>query len=132
MRTKLLDPLSPLFWFTHAGNQIQLNPSSYIVLALKFEEFWDFLARELASPAEFSTQSKQFSAKYSGGRIVVTTSDDSLWTIERSTLRKVWEKAMSLHESTRFNHANYNHDNIRTSSYIVSIMKKFLEEGKME
>ena len=99
---------------------------------MKFEEFWNLLTQELAKPKQFATQSKPFSVKYSGGRIVVTTSDDSLWTIDRSTIRKIWDKALTLHESTRFNHANYNHDNIRTSSYIVSIIKNFLAEKQME
>ncbi|HJU14503.1 MAG TPA: hypothetical protein VJ792_08635 [Candidatus Nitrosotalea sp.] len=99
---------------------------------MKFDEFWELLGRELASPRQFSTQTKGFSAKYSGGRIIVTTSDDSLWTIDRSTMRQVWTKAVTLHESTRFNHAHYNHDNIRTSSYIVSIMKNFLTSTQME
>ncbi|MDE1830104.1 MAG: hypothetical protein KGI25_07260 [Thaumarchaeota archaeon] len=99
---------------------------------MKFEEFWDLLAHELGTQKQFSTQSKPFFAKYSGGRIVVTATDDSLWTIDRSTIRQIWNKALTLHESTRFNHANYNHDNIRTSSYIVSIMKNFLVEKQME
>ncbi len=99
---------------------------------MKFEEFWNALSQELATQKQFSTQSKTFYAKYSGGRVVVTTSDDSLWTIERSTFRTIWDKALSLHESIRFNHANYNHDNIRTSSYIISIMKDFLTEKQME
>lgn len=99
---------------------------------MKFEEFWNVLGQELVTSKQFATQSKPFFAKYSGGRIVVTTSDDSLWAIDRSTFRKIWDKALTLHESMRFNHANYNHDNIRTSSYIVSIMKNFLAEKQME
>ncbi|MDE1765086.1 MAG: hypothetical protein KGI27_02305 [Thaumarchaeota archaeon] len=99
---------------------------------MKFEEFWSLLARELAGPKQFATQSKPFFAKYSGGRIIVTTSDGSLWTIDRSTMRQIWTKALSLHESMRFNHASYNHDNIRTSSYILSMMKSFLAEKQME
>lgn len=101
-------------------------------MSLKFEEFWTLLTRELGTQQKFTTQSKAFLAKYSGGRIVVTTADDSLWTIDRSTVRQMWAKALTLHESTRFNHANYNHDNIRTSSYIISIMKNFLAEQQME
>ncbi len=99
---------------------------------MKFDEFWDLLTRDLAVPRQFATQSKPFSAKYSGGRIVVSTSDDSLWTIDRSTIRQVWSKAATLHESTRFNHANYSHDNIRTSSFIISIMKNLLADKQIE
>ena len=101
-------------------------------MPVRFEEFWDLLERDLATQKEFSTQSRTFLAKYSGGRIIVTTADDSLWTIDRSTMRQIWRKALTLHESTRFNHANYNHDNIRTSSYIISMMKSFLAEKQME
>ena len=109
-----------------------LNQSCCHPYPLKFDEFWTLLTTELAKPRQFATHSKPFSAKYSGGRIVVSTSDDSLWTIERSTVRQVWSKAVTLHESTRFNHVNYNHDNIRTSSFIVSIMKNFLSDKQME
>ena len=99
---------------------------------MKFDEFWNLLTQELGTSKQFATQSKPFHAKYSGGRIVVTTSDDSLWTIDRSTIRMIWDKALTLHESMRFNHANYNHDHIRTSSYIISIMKNILAEKQME
>jgi len=101
-------------------------------IVLKFEEFWNLMGQELTTSKQFATQSKSFFAKYSGGRIIVTTSDDSLWTIDRSTFRKIWDKAITLHESMRFNHVNYNHDNIRTSSYIISIMKNFLTEKQIE
>lgn len=62
----------------------------------------------------------------------MSTSDDSVWTIDRSTVRQVWSKAVTLHESARFNHASYSHDNIRTSSFILSVMKAFLSDKKME
>ena len=84
-------------------------------------------------PQKFATQTKAFEAKYSGGRIIVSTSDDTLWTIERSTMRQIWNKAISMHEKMRFIHTNYSHENIRTSSYIISLMKHFLvDENKIE
>ncbi|MGI0046832.1 MAG: hypothetical protein ACREBB_06560 [Nitrosotalea sp.] len=99
---------------------------------MKFDEFWNLLVNELATSKQFSTQTKSFYARYSGGRIIVSTSDDSLWTIDRSTMRQIWNKALSMHEQMRFIHTNYTHENIRTSSYIISLMKSFVTENKME
>lgn len=100
---------------------------------MKFDEFWGIVTTDLTTPKQFATQTKSFFAKYSGGRIIVTTSDDSLWTIDRSTARQVWTKALSMHEKMRFIHTHYTHENIRTSSYIISLMKHFVaDESKME
>jgi hypothetical protein len=99
---------------------------------VKFDEFWGVMVADLAAQKQFTTQTKTFSAKYSGGRILVTTSD-SLWSIERSTVRQIWTKALSMHEKMRFIHTNYSHENIRTSSYIISLMKYYVADGaKME
>ena len=99
---------------------------------MKFDDFWNMLVTELATPKQFATQTKPFSAKYLGGRIMVTTSD-TLWPIDRSAMRQIWIKAMSMHEKLRFIHTNYSNENIRTSSYIISLMKHFiLDESKME
>ncbi len=99
---------------------------------MKFDDFWNLMVAELATSKQFTTQSKPFSAKYSGGRIMVSTSD-TLWPIDRSQMRQIWTKAMSMHEKMRFIHPNYSHENIRTSSYIISLMKYFVaDETKME
>ncbi|MGI0094794.1 MAG: hypothetical protein ACREA8_11935 [Nitrosotalea sp.] len=99
---------------------------------MKFDEFWGVMVIDLAEPKQFATQTKPFSAKYSGGRIMVSTSD-TLWPIDRSTMRQIWTKAMSMHEKMRFIHTNYSHENIRTSSYIISLMKHYVaDEAKME
>jgi len=99
---------------------------------MKFDDFWNLLMIGLATPKQFTTQSKPFSAKYSGGRIMVSTSD-TVWPIDRSQMRQIWTKAISMHEKMRFVHTNYSHENIRTSSYIISLMKHFVvDETKME
>ncbi|MDE1770269.1 MAG: hypothetical protein KGI28_06945 [Thaumarchaeota archaeon] len=99
---------------------------------MKFDDFWNLLVKELEISKQFTTQTKPFSARYSGGRIMVSTSD-TLWPIDRATMRQIWTKAMSMHEKMRFIHTNYSHENIRTSSYIISIMKYFVvDESKME
>ena len=99
---------------------------------MKFDDFWNLMVTELATPKQFVTQTKPFSAKYSGGRIMVSTSD-TLWPIDRSAMRQIWTKALSMHEKMRFIHTNYSHENIRTSSYIISLMKHFvIDETKME
>lgn len=99
---------------------------------MKFDEFWSIMTTTLAEPKQFATQTKPFSAKYSGGRIMVTT-DDTIWPIERSTMRQIWAKALSMHEKMRFSHTSYSHENIRTSSYIISLIKHFVaDESKME
>ncbi|HZS73650.1 MAG TPA: hypothetical protein VFA69_04010, partial [Candidatus Nitrosotalea sp.] len=99
---------------------------------LKFDEFWGMVSSKLAQSQQFATQTKPFSAKYSGGRILVTTSD-AVWPIERATVRQVWAKALSMHEKMRFVHTNYSHEGIRTSSYIISLLKHFVaDESKME
>ncbi len=99
---------------------------------MKFDEFWSLMAADLAEQKQFATQTKPFSAKYSGGRIMVST-NDSLWPIDRSTMRQIWAKAISMHEKMRFIHTNYTHEKIRTSSYIISLMKHYVaDESKME
>ncbi len=99
---------------------------------MKFDDFWNLMISELTTSKQFTTQSKSFSAKYSGGRIMISTSD-TLWPIDRSQMRQIWTKAMSMHEKMRFIHPNYSHENIRASSYIISLMKYFVvDETKME
>lgn len=99
---------------------------------MKFDDFWNLLVRELATSRQFATQTKPFSARYSGGRIMVSTSD-TLWLVDKSAMRQIWTKAISMHEKMRFIHTNYSHENIRTSSYIISLMKHFVaDESKME
>ena len=105
-----------------------------IVPQLKFDEFWNLLAKELASSKKFSLpfQSKEFEAKYSGGRILVTTSADILWAIERSTMHEIWDKASAIEETRRYVGTNYNQRTIRTLSYILTIIKHFVANRKME
>jgi hypothetical protein len=99
---------------------------------MKFDDFWGILSADLATPKQFSTQTKPFSAKYTGGRIMVTAGD-LLWPIERSDMRIIWNKAVSMHEKMRFIHTNYSHEQIRTSSYIISLMKHYVvDESKIE
>lgn len=99
---------------------------------MKFDEFWNILVKELVTPIQFATQTKPFSAKYLGGRIMITTSN-TLWPIDRSAMRQIWIKAMSMHEKMRFIHTNYTHENIRTSSFIISLMRHFIaDESRME
>lgn len=99
---------------------------------MNFDYFWNLLVAELATPKQFATQTKPFSAKYSGGRIMISTSN-TLWPIDKSTMRQIWNKSMSMHEKMRFIHTNYSHENIRTSSFIISLMKHFVvDEAKME
>lgn len=99
---------------------------------MKFDDFWNLLASELATPKKFVTQTKPFSAKYLGGRIMVSTID-TVWPIDRSSMRQIWDKAKSIHEKMRFVHTTYSHENIRTSSYIISLMKHFVvDEAKIE
>jgi hypothetical protein len=101
-------------------------------MMMKFDDFWNLMVAELAMPKQFATQTKPFSAKYSGGRIMISTSD-TLWPIDRSVMRQIWNKALSMHEKMRFIHTNYSHENVRTSSYIISLMKYFIvDEIKME
>ena len=99
---------------------------------MKFDDFWNKLPIELATSKQFTTPTKPFSAKYLGGRILITT-NDTLWPIDRSSMRQIWNKAMSMHEKMRFIHTNYSHENIRTSSYIIALMKHFIvDESTME
>jgi hypothetical protein len=99
---------------------------------MKFDDFWAMLVTDLAESKQFSTQTKPFSARYSGGRIMVTAGD-LLWPIERSAMRQIWNKAISMHEKMRFVHTNYSHENIRTSSYIISLMRHYVaDESKMQ
>jgi hypothetical protein len=99
---------------------------------MKFDDFWNLLVSELSTPKQFVTQTKPFSAKYLGGRIMVSTSD-TVWPIDKSAIRQIWNKAMSTHEKMRFTHTTYSHENIRTSSYIVSLMKHYVvDEAKIE
>jgi len=99
---------------------------------MKFDDFWNLMVIELVTPKQFATHTKPFSAKYLGGRVMVTTSD-TLWPIDKSTMRQIWIKAISMHEKMRFIHTNYSHENIRTSSYIISLMKHFIaDESRME
>jgi hypothetical protein len=68
---------------------------------------------------------RPFSVKYLGGREMVSTSD-AFWPIDRSETRKIWTKVVPMREKMRFIHTNNSHENIRASSYIVSLVKHFI------
>ena len=57
-------------------NQVKLVKSKFLYYdIMKFDDFWNLLVGELATSKQLTTQTKPFSAKYSGGRIMVSTSD---------------------------------------------------------
>jgi len=99
---------------------------------LKFEELWDILVKGLSETKQFQSlsQTNKFQAKYSGGRIHITT-QNSVWTIERSVMHEIWNKALTLDENLRFKHFSYN-QNIRTLSFILALMRDFVGQNKME
>jgi hypothetical protein len=100
---------------------------------LKFEELWDKLVKDLSETKQFQSlsQTGKFHAKYSGGRIHITT-QSSVWTIERSDMHKIWNKALTLDENLRFKHFSYNQENIRSLSFILALMRDFVGQNKME
>jgi len=100
---------------------------------LKFEELWNILVKGLSETKQFQSlsQTSEFHAKYSGGRIHITT-QDSVWTIERPDMHKIWNKALTLDENIRFKHFNYNQENIRALSFILALMRDFVGQNKME
>jgi len=100
---------------------------------LKFVEFWDVLVKELSETKQFQSlsQTGEFQAKYSGGRIHITT-QNSVWTIERPDMHKIWNKALTIDENLRFKHFSYNQENIRALSFILALMRDFVGQNKME
>ncbi|HEV2193781.1 MAG TPA: hypothetical protein VGR54_09210 [Nitrosopumilaceae archaeon] len=100
---------------------------------MKFEELWDKLAKDLPETKQFQSlsQTGEFQAKYSGGRIHITT-QSSVWIIERFDMHTIWNKAITLDENLRFKHFSYNQENIRTLSFILALMRDFVGQNKME
>jgi len=100
---------------------------------LKFEELWNILVKELSETRQFQSlsQTSEFQAKYLGGRIHITT-QNSVWTIERSDMHKIWDRAISLDENLRFKHFSYSQENIRALSFILALMRDFVGQNKME
>ncbi|HET6457391.1 MAG TPA: hypothetical protein VFG24_00730 [Nitrosopumilaceae archaeon] len=100
---------------------------------MKFEELWDILVKGLSDTKQLQSlsQTGKFQAKYLGGRIHITT-QNSVWTIERSDMHKIWNKALTLDENLRFRHFNYNQENIRALSFILALMRDFVAKNKME
>ena len=100
---------------------------------MKFDDLWNILIKELSELKQFQTlsQTGRFDAKYLGGRIHIST-QNSVWTIERSEMHKIWNKAMTLDENIRFKHFNYSQENIRSLSFILALMRDFVGQNKME
>ena len=100
---------------------------------MKFEELWNILVKELSETRKFQSlsQTGEFQAKYLGGRIHITT-QNSVWTIERSDMHKIWDRAISLDENLRFKHFSYSQENIRALSFILALMRDFVGQNKME
>ena len=94
---------------------------------MRFDEFWSVIVKELSAPKMFTTlkQSKEFEAKYSGGLVIITTSNNYQWKIAREHFHNLWNKALKINENRRFMTVNYNQGNLRTSSYILTLMKNF-------
>ena len=91
------------------------------------------MIKELLELKSFQSLSHtgEFQAKYSGGRIHITT-QNSVWTIERPDMHKIWNKAITLDENIRFKHFNYSQENIRSLSFILALMRDFVGQNKME
>ena len=100
---------------------------------MKFDEFWNTLVKDLSEPRKFTSlsQTSEYQAQYSGGLIHVKT-NDSIWTIKRSEMQNVWNKSLSISPQIRFQTISYGPDHIRTLSYILALMKSFVEQDKME
>jgi hypothetical protein len=100
---------------------------------LKFVEFWDVLVKELSETKQFQSlsQTGKFQAKYSGGRIHITT-QNSVWTIERPDMHKIWNKALTLDENLRVKHFSYVQENIRALSFVLALIRDFVGQNKME
>ena len=100
---------------------------------MKFDDLWNILVKELSESKQFQTlsQTGRFDAKYLGGRIHIST-QNSVWTIERPDMHKIWNKAMTLDENIRFKHFNYSQENIRSLSFILALMRDFVGQNKME
>ena len=100
---------------------------------MKFDELWNVLVKELSETKSFQSlsQTGKFQAKYLGGRIHITT-PNSVWTIERQDMHKIWDKAMPLDENIRFKHFNYSQENIRSLSFILALMRDFVGSNKIE
>ena len=100
---------------------------------MKFEDFWNILLKELSETKQFQSlsQTGRFDAKYSGGRIHITT-QNSVWTIEKSELHKIWNKALTLDKSLRLRHFSYTQENIRSLSFILALMRDFVGQNEME
>ena len=100
---------------------------------MKFEDLWNTITKELSETKQFQSlsQTNEFQAKYLGGRIHITT-QNSVWTIERSDMHKIWNRAMTLDENIRFKHFNYSQENIRALSFILALMRDFVGKNIME
>jgi len=100
---------------------------------LKFEELWNIIVKELSETKQFQSlsQTSEFQAKYLGGRIHITT-QNSVWTIDRSDMHKIWNKGLALDENLRFKHFSYTKETIRTLSFILALMRDFVNQNKME
>ena len=91
------------------------------------------ITKDLSETKQFQSlsQTGKFDAKYSGGRIHITT-QNSIWTIERPDMHKIWDKGAILDENLRFKHFNYSQENIRALSFILALMRDFVGSNKME
>ncbi len=100
---------------------------------LKFDDLWNTITKELSETRKFQTLSHtgEFDAKCLGGRIHITT-QNSIWTIERFDMHKVWSEGLKLDENLRFKHFSYKQQNIRTLSFILALMRDFVGSNKME
>ncbi|HYL65818.1 MAG TPA: hypothetical protein VEU72_01540 [Nitrosopumilaceae archaeon] len=100
---------------------------------MKFEDLWNILVKDLSESRQFQSlsQTGEFQAKYLGGRVHITT-QNSVWTIERSEMHKIWNKGLTLDENLRFKHFSYTQENIRTLSFILVLMREFVGQNKME
>ncbi|HWY36619.1 MAG TPA: hypothetical protein VNX68_18390 [Nitrosopumilaceae archaeon] len=100
---------------------------------MKFEELWEILVKGLSETKQFQSlsQTGEFHAKYSGGRIHITT-NTSVWIIERFDMHKIWNKALTVDENLRYKHFSYTQENIRTLSFILALMRDFVGQNKIE
>jgi len=101
---------------------------------MKFENFWEALTRNLTGRNEFLTlkRHKSFDAVYLQGFIEITPySTLQERRIDKGEFLKVWNSARELPHREKFKRSNYNQIT-QNGSYILALMKAFLEGGKIE
>jgi hypothetical protein len=95
---------------------------------MKFDTFWQLLAKKISKQSEFYTLKRHtlFSAEFSFDKVMVKPNTTKFTRqISQGDFQKIWNRAYKISLDEQFNPVNYQEDTFH-ASYILAMIKSVI------